>query len=114
MSAHCLNGSGVGLRTQAFTEPNIGVLSVEALMYASSIVAFFARSLGMNLPAFSAQYIMIALDCASVTFWPPGPSLSISTGIWPIGFIARYCGVLCSPFVRSMGCQLYFRPHSSG
>src|SRR3954468_3065604 len=91
MSPAALYGSGLGARTHAFTEPNIGVTSVEALIYASSIAAFFAPSFGMNFPAFSAQYIMMALDCARVIFWPPGPSLSIRTGICPIGFIARYC-----------------------
>src|ERR671931_398343 len=45
---------------------------------------------------------MMALDCASVTFLPPGPSLSTITGIWPIGFSARNSGRLCSPFERSI------------
>src|SRR2546423_6618980 len=56
---------------------------------------------------------MMALDCDMVIGLPPGPSLSTITGIWPFGLSARYCGVLCSPLVRSMGCQLYLSPHSS-
>ena len=27
--------------------------------------------------------------------------------------IMMYCAVLCSPLARSIGCQLYLRPHSS-
>ena len=55
MSAAAAYCCGSFARTQALTEPKPGVMSVEALMYASHIAARFAASLGMNLPAFSAQ-----------------------------------------------------------
>ena len=54
-----------------------------------------------------------AEDCDTVTGFPPGPSLSTITGIWPFGLSWRNFSVLFSPLSSAMGWNLYANPHSS-